>query len=139
MAGKHWVQYHTPDRMGYGIDECDGDGFGMLTRKDCGLHNPVGDVAWLVGRPDDGDDAVYLGGWFVVRDVEASPHPDFRYLFVGDTGRSCDPLPVVSDRDWFPQLVRLTTAFRRGLTEVPPGPILAGLRAAAAEVGCPQV
>ena len=25
MAGKHWVQYHTPDRMDCGIDECGTD------------------------------------------------------------------------------------------------------------------
>ena len=47
MAGKHWVQYHTPDLMGYGINECNGV-FAMLTSKDCGLHDPIDDVAWLV-------------------------------------------------------------------------------------------
>lgn len=145
MAGKHWVQYHTPDRMGRGIDECgtdEGEGessrFGLVTSKDCGIHDPRGDVAWVVGKTQDRDSPVYLGWWFVVAAVEPSDNPEFLYQFVGSKGGSCDPLPELTSRPWFPRLLQMTTAFRRGLTEVTDRIVLAGLREAAAEAGCPQ-
>lgn len=139
MAGKHWVQYHTPARMGYGINECGvGPPFQLVTSKDCRIHNPEKDIAWVVGLTEEVDSPVLLGCWFRVDAVEASSHPDFLYQFVGDEGGSCDPLPVISDRDWYPRLTRMTTAFRRGLTEVTDPRVLAGLREAAAEVGIPR-
>lgn len=146
MAGKHWVQYHTPDRMGCGIDECDtdeggdeGGGFGIVTSKDCGIHNPRGDVAWMVGVTSQSDSPVYLGWWFVVDDVLPSPDPDFLYQFVGERGGACNPMPVISGEPWFRQLLGMTGNFRFGLTEVRIRAVLDGLRAAAVRGGCPQM
>ena len=107
--------------------------------RDCGVHDPRGDLAWVVGKTEADDSPVYLGFWFVVRAVEPSDHPEFLYQFVGEQGGACDPLPVISDRPWFSRLLRMTTAFRRGLTEVTDRQVLAGLREAAAKAGCPQV
>jgi len=145
MAGKHWVQYHTPDRMGCGIDECctnegEGEGgkFGLVTSKDCGVHDPRGDVAWVVGKKQDEDSPVYLGWWFIVDGVLQSPDPDFLYQYVGKRGASCDPMPVISDEPWYRQLLGMTGNYRFGLTEINIRAVLSGLRAAAASVGCPQ-
>jgi hypothetical protein len=42
----HWVQYHTPVRMGYGVDQVSGPPFGVLSDKvpftDTG--GPLGEV-----------------------------------------------------------------------------------------------
>jgi hypothetical protein len=145
MAGKHWVQYHIPDRMGCGIDECgtdenegEGGGFGLVTSKDCGVHDPRGDVAWVVGKTQDENSPVYLGWWFVVEAVEPSDHPEFLYQFIGSIGGSCNPMPMISDEPWFHQLLGITGNFRYGLTEIKLRAVLNGLRAAAAGAGSPQ-
>src|SRR4051812_16364353 len=124
MAGKHWVQYHSPSRMGYGIDECgtdEGEGeigrFWLVTSKSLGGHDPRGDVAWVVGKTCDEDSPVYLGWWFVVEAVGPSDNPEFQYHFGGNKGGPCDPLPGLTGRPWFPRLVQMTSAFRGGLTE----------------------
>ncbi len=139
MACKHWVQYHTPDRMGYGIDECgtgQGDAFGLVTNKNCGVHDPRGDVVWVVGITTAPDSPVYLGWWFVIDDVLPSPHPEFLYQLVGQRGGACDPMPIISGETWYRQLLGMTGNFQFGLTEVRIRAVLNGLRAAAASAGC---
>jgi hypothetical protein len=138
--------------MGHGIDECDvyaddedddeeGGWFGLVTSKDCGIHDPRGDVAWVVGITSETDSPVYLGWWFIVKSVERSPDPNFLFQFVGEKGGVCNPMPVISDEPWFSQLLGVTGNFEFGLTEIRrrDSDILAGLRAAAACAGCPQV
>ena len=149
MAGKHWIQYHTPDRMGYGIDECgiresntdetkETEGmFSLVTKKDLGIHNPVGDVAWVVGKTQDVDSPVYLGWWFIVKDVVPSLDPNFLYQFVGEVGASCFPQPIISNEPWYPRLLGMTGNFKFGLTEINIRAVLDGLRTAATNVGCP--
>jgi hypothetical protein len=140
MAGKEWVQYHTPDRMGCGIDECHtGEGFGLVTSRDWGVHVPVGDVAWVVGKKQDEDSPVYLGWWFIVDDVLPSLNRDFLYQFVGKQGESCDPIPVISGKrwSWYRELLGITGNVKFGLTEIKKRAVLSGLRAAAESVGCP--
>lgn len=136
----HWVQYHTPVRMGCGIDECGGPPFAVLTDKvpfsDTG--GPFGEVVWLVGLRDEPGSPMYLGEWFVIDKMPPSDNPDFAYCYAGEAGASLRPMPVLSGRPWYRALLRLTGDFRFGLTRVPPGPILDGLRAAAAEAGHPQ-
>ena len=74
----HWVQYHTPVRMGCGIDEGEGPPFAVLSDKvpftDVG--GPIGEVVWLVGLRDAPGSPVYLGEWFVIDDVEASDNEE---------------------------------------------------------------
>jgi hypothetical protein len=137
----HWVQYHTPVRMGCGIDADGGPPFTVLSDKvpftDRG--GPVGEVVWLVGLRDEPGSPVYLGEWFVIDGVMPSGNPEFAYQYRGEVGASVRPMPVLSGRPWYPAMLRLTGDFRFGLTEVRPGQVLAGLRAAAAEAGFPQV
>jgi hypothetical protein len=136
----HWVQYHTPVRMGCGIDEGEGPPFAVLSDKvpftDDG--GPIGEVVWLVGLRDEPGGPVYLGEWFVIDDVQPSDHEEFDYCYIGEEGASLRPMPVLSGRPWFGALLRLTGDFRFGLTQVPPGRVLDGLRAAAAEAGFPE-
>jgi hypothetical protein len=144
----HWVQYHTPERMGYGIDEAflDGDEFdgesegyrfSMVSNK--APDDPRGDVIWVVGITAKSDSPVSLGWWFVVADIVAANHPDFEFRYVGDSGGACrQPLPVISGEPWYRQLLGMTHNFRDGLTEVRIPAVLRGLRVAAARGGCPQ-
>ena len=133
----HWVQYHTPDRIGFGVDEVDGPPYSIVTDK--AKDDPRGDVVWLVGRTDDPDSPVYLSGWFVVDDVQASPHPDFLFEYIGQRGALCDPMPDITEEPWYRQLLGITGNYKFGLTEVKLRPVLNGLRAVAARAGCPQV
>lgn len=137
----HWVQYHTPLRMGCGIDEGEGPPFGVLSDKVpfTAEGGPLGEVVWLVGLRDESGSPVYLGNWFVIDEVLESGHPEFAYQYSGSGGASLRPMPVLSRRRWYRALLRLTGDFRFGLTQVPPGPVLDGLRAAAAEAGFPLV
>ena len=144
----HWVQYHTPDRMGFGIDEAvwdedDADGeshgyrFSMVSNK--APDDPRGDVVWVVGITADRDSPVYLGWWFVVDDIVAAGDPEFEFLYIGNRGGACNPMPVISGEPWYRQLLGMTHNFRDGLTEVRIPDVLRGLRATAARGGCPQV
>jgi hypothetical protein len=127
---------HTPDVMGYGVDQVVGPPYTIVTDK--AKDNPIGDFVWLVGRTEGPDSPVYLRMWFVVNQVQASPIQDFLFQYVGERGGLCSPMPVVSDRAWFRQLLGMTGNFKFGLTEVKLRAVLNGLRAAAAEAGCPQ-
>jgi hypothetical protein len=127
--------------MGCGIDDVEGPPFGVLSDKVpfTDLGGPIGEVVWLVGLRDEPGSPVYLGEWFVIDEVLRSDHPEFDYHYAGEEGESIRPMPVLSGRPWYRTLLRLTGDFRFGLTEVPPGPVLQGLRAAAAAAGFPQV
>src|SRR3954463_4703844 len=129
----HWVQYHTPVRMGCGIDEDEAPPFGVLSDKVpfTNRGGPIGEVVWLVGLRDEPGSPVYLGEWFVIDEVLESDNPEFDYHYRGKVGASIRPMPVLSERPWYRALLRLTGDFRFGLTAVPPGPVLDGLRAAA--------
>jgi hypothetical protein len=134
--------------MGYGIDEAGSDEddlddepagyrFSMVSNK--APDDPRGDVVWVVGITTEPDSPDYLGWWFVVDDIVASTHPEFRFCYIGNQGGACDPLPVISDEPWYRQLLGMTHNCRDGLTEVRIPAVLRGLRAAAARGGCPQV
>jgi hypothetical protein len=144
MAGREWVQFHTPDRMGYGIDECganeregESSEFSLVTSRDCGSHVPLADVAWVVGKTQDKDGLVYLGWWFIVDDIVSPLNPDFLYKLVGKRGERCDPMPVISGEPWYQKLQGMTGNFKFGFTEINNRAVLSGLRASAASVGCP--
>jgi hypothetical protein len=144
----HWVQYHTPERIGYGIDEAgsgddttedDSNGyrFSMVSNK--APDDPRGDIVWVVGITAEPNSLVYLGWWFVVDDIVAANHPEFRFRYLGRQGRRCDPMPVIAGERWYRLLLGMTHNYKDGLTEVRVPAVLKGLRAAAARAGCPQV
>lgn len=125
----HFVQYHSPDVMGFGVDEVGGPLFGVLTSK--APDNPVGSTVWVVGKTMEASSPIYLACSFVVDQVRASRDPRFLYEYVGERGVNYEPLRCISDQEWYPKLLRLTGNFRFGLTELSPD-VLKGLLAAAA-------
>ncbi|MCS6978048.1 MAG: hypothetical protein NZM31_13720, partial [Gemmatales bacterium] len=158
MPREHWVQYHTPEVMGYGIDECfapprpskkgkntkkkgqpanPAREYSLLTNKYFGLVDPRGDVAWVIGVTDEPASPVYLGWWFLIKDIRASVDEDFEYELVGNIGGAPSRLLVISDRPWFRILQGLTGNFDFGLTRITHRRVVRGLCEAAHDAGCP--
>jgi hypothetical protein len=114
---KHWVQYHTPEWMGCGVQGACGPTFSAFTDKT--LDDPRGDVVWLVGIKDDGrKNRVYLRYWFVVDDVQSGQRADFIFELVGQHGRMVPRVPLISNQPWFRDLLGMTRNFKHGLTPI---------------------
>jgi hypothetical protein len=122
----HWLQYHNPDFMEYGVDEVSGPPFVVYSSK---VILPIeGSTIWLVGRRAAIDLNVYLAGWMLIAGVRSSAHPSFDYEYFGDEGLECDPMPAISDEPWYPELLKLTGSFRFGLTELKKPSLVSALR-----------
>lgn len=159
MIRRHYVQYHNPDVMGCGIEEClrpmkpaKGNKrgktsqrpqssatvrFGLLTNKYFGVKDPRGGIAWVVGQTSEPDSPVCLGWWLVIEDIEPSIVPGFQYELVGSVGGEFWPVLPISDRPWFRILQGLTGNFEFGFTEIKNRRVIKGLREAADQAGCP--
>lgn len=158
MPVDHWVQYHNPDVMGCGIEECCAPPpkpkrsksrksqppprpqvqyYSLLTNKYFGLTDPRGDVAWVVGLTNAPNSPVCLGWWFVIADIRASGIPGLEYELIGTEGGACFPAHPISNRPWLRILQGLTGNFEFGFTRLRHRQVIRGLCDAAAEAGCP--
>lgn len=144
----HLVQYHTPDRMGCGIDgsgleedepEVDLGEYRYSALSNKSVFDPDGMFIWMVGVTTDPGSPVYLGWWFRVETIVGACHEQFEFCYVGSSGGTCEPMPVISGESWYRQLLGMTGNFSFGLTEIKSPAVLKGLRAAAARGGCPQI
>jgi hypothetical protein len=122
-----WIQYHNPDIMHAGIDDVVGPPFAVVSDKVIFPHEGV--RIWVVGRRAAVDLAIYLGCWMKVEGIRGSRHPDFLYEYYGNTGIAFDPMPAISDEDWYGALLKLTGNFRFGLTQLKHPKVAAGLQA----------
>jgi hypothetical protein len=133
---EHWIQYHNPDVMEYGIDEVTGPPYSILSDK--AIVAPHRAVIWLVGRRAAVDHRIYLAGWYLPNEVRsAHPETGFLYEYPCDTGADCDPMPDIKQRSWYPDLLKLTGNFHRGLTRITRRNVRQGLLDLAAECGAP--
>ena len=72
---RHFVAYHSKDRMGYSAEES--NPFGLYTSKN--LSNPIGDVVWIVAGVGASPKQYVLSSWFVISSVTEAEHPDFGF------------------------------------------------------------
>ena len=120
-----WIQYHNPTKMTYGIEHCSGPPFSIYSSVADG--NPIGNRVWLVGRLTDQSSEVYIGYWFIVDEVRPCPNPNFLYEYCGCVGADLDPMPLISQEDWFSSLLRKTRNFHNGFSKITDEQILDGL------------
>lgn len=129
---RHWLQYHRPELMGFGVEKLPAHPFFVLTNK---AEGNIGDVMWLVGRRAAGPD-VYIAFWFEVQRVMKSSNPLFLYEYCGE-GAYCDPQPKISSEPWYPALLKCTGNYHFGLTDITASPVLAELHESATNAGSP--
>lgn len=133
---EHWIQYHNPDVMGYGIDEAEGPPYSILSDK--AIVAPDIAVIWLVGRRAAIDHGIYLAGWYLPDEVRAAPTDSgFLYEYPCETGSDCDPIPDIKREPWYPHLLKLTANFHHGLSKISRRDVRGGLMSLAEEFGAP--
>lgn len=133
---EHWIQYHSPEVMKYGIDEVEGPPFYILSDK--AILAPTETIIWLVGRRAAIDNGIYLSGWYTPEGVHAAPsNTGFFYEYPCELAGDCDPMPDIKTQDWYPDLLKLTKSFHSGLTRISNKKIRDGLLALAIAYGAP--
>ena len=115
---KHFVIYHSADKMGYRANEnLDEDAsFGVLTDRSFG---PVeGSRIWLV--MGEGSPKQYsLCYWFTADAVESGESEGYQYRIVGTRGERFVPSIPLNDQPWCPEFRRLQGNFAFGLSPIP--------------------
>lgn len=121
MPGRHFVQYHNPDRVGHGHDEP--ADFRILTNKPLSLLEALpGNTVWLImgeGRPR----RYSMQFVFVVAHIGECDERGFRWFAQGTEGHRFHPRPRLDgdpfDGDpWFPLFLRRQANFSLGLREL---------------------
>ncbi|MBX3451259.1 MAG: hypothetical protein KF777_16955 [Planctomycetaceae bacterium] len=131
---RHFVAYHSEDRMGYTAEES--NPFGLYTSKK--LSNPIGDVVWIVAGVGPSPKQYFLSSWFVISEVTAAEHPEFGFTLNGDEGGSFDPMARLDHLSWFPAFWRRMANFSIGLTELRDSETITAFRKVASRAGQPQ-
>lgn len=131
---RHFVAYHSADRMGYTAKEA--TPFGLYTNKN--VSDPIGDVIRIITGSADKPKRYSLTSWFIVSDVSPADHTDFGFTLSGHEGKEFARYQRLDHLPWFAAFLKRMANFSIGLTELRDEAIIDEFRRVAAEAGCPQ-
>jgi len=129
---RHFVAYHSEDRMGYSAEEI--NPFGLYTKKNI---SSTGDKVWIIAGVGASPKQYFLSSWFVIKKVTEAEHTDFEFQLHGEEGEAFDPMLRLDQMPWFPAFRQRMANFSIGLTQLDPT-VITALQQAVAEAGQPK-
>ena len=127
---RHFVAYHSEDRMGYPAEEC--EPFSLYTKKK--LSDLKGDTVWVIAGDKHSPKRYFLSSKFQISSVTKVPDSDFEFELKGTMGTVFKPMPRLDQLPWFRQKM---ANFSIGLTVLSDPAIIVEFERVAAESGRP--
>lgn len=115
---KHFLVYHSAEKMGHSFRDEEGDGTGpysIVTAKKA--DKLKGNVIWVIsgeGKPKD----YRLEYWFIVADFEEITDPEFRVEVYGTEGHTFRGGIRIGSLPWFRPLRERMANFSLGLSSL---------------------
>lgn len=138
VAQKHFVTYHSAEKMGGDYIAEDGPAYFFSSKPLSVLTRVVGNIVWIINGARSGNQTIYtLRGFYSPEQIIDSEDPQFSYELYADAGRAL-PLPyVLNDLPWFPGFLKSQGNFSLGINEVKDPSVCEQLCRIATEAGAP--